>query len=105
MIEIANIKTFNKAIGENTFTLAYFTHKKCGVCASIKPRLEEISKSLHQIKFINIDIEKNPEIAGQNTIFTAPVLLLFNNKKEVLRYAGNFGISQLKHDLERLSKF
>ena len=40
-----------------------------------------------------------PEIAGQLSLFTAPVVLLFNEGKEYARFARFIRMEELKHRL------
>lgn len=64
--------------------ILYFSSEKCSVCNSILPELEEITQGL-PIQIGKIDVNFNLKIAGQYLIFVTPTIIIFNDKKEVLR--------------------
>ena len=48
-----------------------------------------------------INTKLNPEIIGQERIFTVPTITVYIDGKEFLRKSRNIGIGELQTDLER----
>jgi thiol-disulfide isomerase/thioredoxin len=86
---------------ENTSAL-YFTSPGCGVCHTLKPKLEAMLQAeFPLIQFIEINIPDHPEITGQHRVFTSPTLLVFFDGKEYLRSVRNMGVTQIMEKLKR----
>jgi len=102
---IDSLESLNNLLKENEITCTLFSQPSCGVCASIKPQLQQvISNNFPDIELAYVDISKNPEIAGKHTIFSIPVLIIFIDSKEHIRKSRIINISQLSNELERLIK-
>lgn len=91
-----------KIIAEEKVVLAYFSHDACGVCQILKPKLTQAVKNRYpDIKQVYVNIEHAPEAAGQFSIFTAPVVLVFFEGEEHIRMARSFGVGELLSAIER----
>jgi len=100
--EIKSLAEFNQKISELPGALFYFSHEKCNVCKVLKPKIHDLFKSEFQkIHMFYCDTVLYPEIAGQNSIFTVPTILVFFDGKEFLRKSRNIGIDELKMELVR----
>ena len=63
--------------------LWYFTSQNCGICKVLKPKIKALIKSnFPSVKLRYIDIEEEMEKAGQNSVFTIPVVLIIVDGKE-----------------------
>lgn len=105
MIPFKDLKTVdevNAFIEQNEFAFLYFTMPSCSVCHGLKPQIEEMLNKYPKIKARHIDASIVPEAAGQLSVFTAPVLLLFIEGKEYLREARIVQTQKLDDDLNRL---
>ena len=96
MESVQSTGAFEQVLAEYLGVLAYFSHERCNVCKTLKPKLSEVfDKSFPKIKQVYIDVEKYPEIAAQLSIFTVPVIILYFEGKETYRKARNVGIEEL----------
>ena len=68
-----------------------FSSESCGVCHSIKPKVERISEEF-SIPFEVIDIQREP---GISTKF-APTVLIVDGDREINRWAGVFSIDEVR---------
>ena len=100
---ISNFSEF-KIIAENEqAALFYFSHEDCNVCKVLKPKIEELIETFFpKIKLYFIDTKLYPEVAAQNSIFVNPTILIYFDKNEFIRKSRNFGIEELKLQIERL---
>lgn len=84
--------------------LLYFTGKNCGVYKVLKPKLvEAVHENFPEINMRVLDIEEEPEIAGQAMVFTLPEVILKVNDREMFRFARSFAVYQVLEKLEQLS--
>ncbi len=92
-------KIMNEDMGLSLF---YFTHPDCGVCGVIKPKIEELLDKYPEIKGYNCSLADDPEIAGQLTLYSVPMLLLYIEGKEVLREGKFIVMDMIEPKIERL---
>ncbi len=80
----------------------YFSTPGCGVCHALKPKVEQMFEQVFpQVRFVHVELDKSPGIAGEYSIFSAPTLLVFFEGKEFLRKSRNMGIQELQQTIER----
>ncbi len=102
MKEITTTSEFEKILSENIAVMAYFSHDTCNVCKVLKPKLSEaLTEHYPKIEQVYVNIERSPEIAGQQSIFTVPVVVIYFEGQESLRKSRSFGIGELMEYLER----
>lgn len=102
MKNATNLAEFNTFIANAPAVLAYFSHEKCGVCKTLKPKVEDhFEQNFPKFDLVYINVELTPEISGQYSVFTIPTLLIFFNGKESLRKSRNFGIDELSQAAAR----
>ena len=92
------VKSFNelqRIISENESLLVYLSAPDCSVCHADMPRVERLVEEM-DFPAVEIDIAEVPEAAGQLTVFTAPVVLLFYKDKEYHREARIIDFNMLK---------
>lgn len=101
-VELASYNQFETALSEEPAVLVYFSNEGCGVCKSLKPKVEELAdQHFHEMKTFNINTDRFPEITGQFRIFALPALLVFFYGKETIRKLRNFSMKELSEELNR----
>lgn len=91
-----------KHIGENDFKtevleekdkliLVDFYAEWCGPCRLTGPIIDELANELKEVKFVKINVDDNPQLAGQYSIFSIPTFLLFKNGQVVDQLVGAAG--------------
>ncbi|KAL2644295.1 hypothetical protein R1flu_011882 [Riccia fluitans] len=66
-----------------------YTSPTCGPCRTLKPILNKvIDEFQHDIHFVEIDIEEDPEIAEAGGIMGTPVVQFFKDKEKIKEIAG-----------------
>lgn len=99
---IDNLEQFNDLIEKNDAVLVYFSHEKCNVCKVLKPKVAHmLDKTYPNIKMYYADVEKYPEVAGQNSIFAVPTIVVYFAGREYVRKSRSIGIIELSENLER----
>lgn len=101
MKNVNNEQEVLNTINNNSMTVVYFSGKDCGACDVIKDKVENILKYYPKIKNVEIDGEKNIELAAQFNIFSLPIFLLYINGKETLRIGRNINLLELESKIKR----
>lgn len=81
--------------------LLVFTTPDCGVCNALKPRVAELGERYPMLAVRYVDVDANPQAAGQYGVFAVPVFLLFVQAKESLRLARHFSMRDLEEPVAR----
>ena len=90
------------AVENNDAVLLYFSTSACNVCKVLKPKVAQMLEDhFPKIRMFYVDTEKVPEAGGQFSVFAAPTLAVFFDKREFVRRGRNVGIDELAQQLER----
>jgi thioredoxin 1 len=104
MIEIYD-RNFEKEVMECKLPIfACFTTSWCGSCFPTCLVAGELDKEYYgNVKFVRLDVEKNPEIAQRYHVTTVPTILVIRNSQEVNRLLGFQSRSTLKFVLDNVT--
>ena len=98
-------KFIEQQIAGEKLLIVYFSFPACNVCKVIRPKVEALLENYPQVKFTYINTEKEREIAGQNSVFAVPTIILFNKGKELHRWSRNFSLSEIETELDRICQY
>ena len=98
-------QTIEQQISDETLLVAYFSFPACNVCKVIRPKIEELLKDYAEVKFIYINTEEERAVAGQNSVFAVPTIILFDKGKELKRWSRNFSVSDVEYELDKICRF
>lgn len=107
MVTHVTEKNFDKEILQSTTPVIIdFWAEWCGPCRMMAPVFEDLSKEYEgKIKFVKINTEEAPELAGAFNIRGIPSLSIVNGKEEVNRIVGFAPKEELKKQInETLAK-
>ena len=60
----------------------------CGPCKILAPMFEDVKKGFDNVKFENIDVDKEYEIAAQYGVRAVPLVVIERDGKEIQRFSG-----------------
>ncbi|MBK8789223.1 MAG: thioredoxin [Holophagaceae bacterium] len=73
----------------------------CGPCKMIAPVLDELAAEMTgKAKFVKMNVDENPQVAGQFGIMSIPTLIVFKDGKPVNKLIGGQPKPQLKAFVE-----
>ena len=84
-----NMEKFNELIQSTKPVLVDFYAEWCGPCQIMKPRILDVAERMgDDAKVIQIDIDKEKELATRFRIQSVPTLIIFKNGKQQWRQSG-----------------
>lgn len=85
-----------------SFIYIYSGQNNCDCVENLMlSKLENFSKLFKGSRFHAIDLENNPEVTGEFSVFATPTLLVYSHGKELLRYTRFFHMEEIKKRLDK----
>ncbi|MER2227076.1 MAG: thioredoxin family protein [Carnobacterium sp.] len=91
-------------INENPLAFVYISREDCGICHAVQPQVQSMLKEFPSIRPIQVNADTIPEVASQFTVFTVPSLLLFSERKEVIREARFVVMDELHKKFQQVTE-
>lgn len=102
MRQLTSLDDFDTFTKQADACLVYFSHQDCSVCNVLKPKITKLcDQHFPLLQMAYADTVLYPEIAGQQGVFTVPVVLVYFEGKEYLRVARNFSIPEFQSQVEK----
>ncbi|WP_313892324.1 thioredoxin family protein [Psychrobacillus sp.] len=73
----------------------------CSVCEGLYPQVQLLKEEAN-IPFYVVNVSEVPEMAGQLSLYTAPVVLLWHRNKEYMRFARFVPMESLRDALKEI---
>ncbi|MBQ7349980.1 MAG: thioredoxin [Bacteroides sp.] len=98
------MEKFNELIQSSKPVLVDFYAEWCGPCQIMKPRLLDVAERIGEnAKIVQIDIDKEKELAERFRIQSVPTLIIFKKGKQLWRQSGiisSVALTQLLKDYQ-----
>lgn len=101
--EAQSLEELQTFVKEKDLALLYLYGKNCSVCHAVLPQIKPIIESYPEIESMQADVQKLQSIAGEYTVFTIPVVLLFVNGQEVMRFARFIERNKVNEQLKKIT--
>jgi len=101
MKKLKNIIDVRNFIQDKEIAFLYVSSWECSVCRELLPKVESVLGKYPAIACRHIEAGEIPEVAGELSVFTTPVLLMFIDGKEVIRESRYVMISELEDKIDR----
>ena len=72
-----NAQDFEKTITDNNLVFVDFWATWCGPCRMMAPVVEELDAEHPEYKFGKVNVDEQPELAGEYRIMSIPTLMVF----------------------------
>ena len=89
-----------EVLDQNGVVVVDFWATWCGPCKMIAPVIDEIAGDLKNVKFVKVDVDKNPSVANKFQVASIPTLVMFKDGKPIDKVIG----FRPKNDLENIIK-
>jgi len=88
-------------INNNKIAIVYFSGNTCSACDVIKSKIEVILRDYNEVKIMEINAVKEKEISAQLNVFSLPLVIIYIEGKESIRYGRNIDILEFKRFIDR----
>lgn len=103
-VPLVNQDTFQKDVLEaKGAVFVDFYADWCGPCKVTSPLIEELSDEFKNIKFLKVDVDKNPELAQQYSIFSIPTFMIFKEGKVASQFVGAMGKEGFLNEIHKVA--
>ena len=106
LVKDTTTKTFREDVLTESLkqpVLVDFWAPWCGPCKQLQPIIEKVVKAAGgKVKLVKMNIDENPEIAGQLGIQSIPAVIAFQRGQPVDGFMGALPETQVKGFIERL---
>ena len=90
------MEKFNELIQSTELVLVDFCAEWCGPCKIMKPRILDVAERMgDNVKVVQIDVDKEKELATRFRISSVPTLIIFKNGKQQWRQSGIISVLAL----------
>ncbi len=100
------------SINKNQFKKEVLEHKGvvfvdfyavwCGPCKATSPIIDELSNEMKNIKFVKVNVDENPDLASQYSIFSIPTFVMFKNGQTVSQFVGAMGKEAFVEEIKKV---
>ncbi|MCA0987698.1 thioredoxin family protein [Guptibacillus algicola] len=91
------------SIQDEKLFFLYLYGTNCSVCHALLPQVEEVLEDYPEIQRAKLNVHDVPEAAGEFSVFTIPVLLLYVEGKETIREARFVNMDSFAASIERIT--
>lgn len=81
--------------------LVDFYAEWCGPCKLTGPIIDQLSEEMKSVKFVKIDVDKNPELASEYSVFSIPTFVVIKNGKVSHQFVGAMGKEGFEAELNK----
>ncbi len=86
---LVSAEEFKSIIEEGNLTVVDFSSPYCAPCKKVPPIMEELEAEFgDKVKFIEINVAEENELALEYDVFSVPTIIIFNGGKEKERISG-----------------
>lgn len=100
---IHSVNEYHQKIDNNESFLLFVKTDNCSVCEGLRPQVEAFERD-YKIPFFMMNGARLPQLAGELLLFSAPIVLLFHEGKEIHRFVRFIRIDELRSRLEEMEE-
>lgn len=91
-MQVVTKDTFqNEVLSQKGMVVVDFYADWCGPCRMTGPILEALSQEMKDVKFVKINVDGNPDLAAQYSVFSIPTFLIVKDGKVASQFSGAMG--------------
>jgi thiol-disulfide isomerase/thioredoxin len=99
---VRDLAELEQTIREHLGALVYFSTPDCGVCRTLRPKVESlVAERFPALVGRYVDCAAHPEVAARFQVFSVPVILVFFDGREWLRQGRATSVAALAAGIAR----
>ena len=83
-----NAEEYSELMNSEDAVVIDFHATWCGPCKVLSPILEELEDEVNGVKFVKLDVDQHPDIAGQNGVMGVPTVVMLKSGEVKERFVG-----------------
>ena len=99
---INNTAEYDTVLNNNAKVFVDFYADWCGPCKMLGPVVEEVSHEYPDVKFVKVNVDRLPDVAGRYGIMSIPTMIVFKNGENAGSAVGFIPKEQIKALVERV---
>ncbi|TAA70532.1 thioredoxin family protein [Planococcus salinarum] len=103
MKTIQSIEEYHQLVNNAESFLLFVKTDNCSVCEGLRPQVE-VFEDDYKLPFYLVNGARLPELAGELLLFSAPIVLIFHEGKEIHRFVRFIRIDELRSRLDELEE-
>ena len=76
----------------------------CGPCKMTGPIIDQLAEEIKNVKFVKVNVDKNPDLASQYQVFSIPTFVLFKEGKVVSQFVGAHSKEGFEQEINKVTK-
>ncbi|MDH7475984.1 MAG: thioredoxin [Microgenomates group bacterium] len=101
VINVSKDNFQKEVLEEKGVVLVDFYADWCGPCRITGPIIEELAEENKNIKFVKVNVDKNPDLAGLYSVFSIPTFIIFKNGQIVNQFMGALPKEKFLEELKK----
>lgn len=82
--------------------LVDFYAEWCGPCKMTGPILDQLSNEKKDIKFVKVNVDENPGLASEYSVFSIPTFIVVKKGEVVHQFVGAMGKEGFEAELQKI---
>lgn len=91
VLDINQDKFQQEVVDHKGLVMIDFHAEWCAPCKVTSPIIEELSNEIKDMKFVAVDVDQNPNLASQYSVFSIPTFMIWRDGKLVSQFVGAMG--------------
>ncbi len=83
--------------------LVDFYAEWCGPCKMTGPIIDQLSEEKKNMKFVKINVDENPALAAEYSVFSIPTFMVIKKGKVVHQFVGAMGKEGFEQELNKVT--
>ena len=88
MVKEINAEEYSEIVNSSNPVVIDFHATWCGPCKVLSPILEELDDEIEGVDFVKLDVDQQPQIAGQNKVMGVPTVVILKDGEVKDRFVG-----------------
>ena len=101
VIQVSQDRFKEEVLDHKSAVFVDFYADWCGPCKVTSPLIDEISEENKDMKFVKIDVDQNPNLTSQYSIFSIPTFIIFKEGKVVNQFVGAMGKESFLEEIKK----
>ncbi len=102
-IDLTSQDELDRSVSEHSPRMVYFSHHKCNVCKTLKPKIKElVENNFPEMTLYYVNTMEHPDMAGQYSVFTVPTILVFFEGREFIRESRHISLPSFEERVGKL---